>query len=50
MPNILKETILSIIPEEEPEEDEIDYVKEEIKKDDYTPLKEVLEKYGSKSS
>ena len=47
LPKILKEYIIGLIPEEEPEEDEMEFVNEEIKEKDYIDLNNVLKKYES---
>ena len=45
LPKILTEIMLNLIPEDEPEEDEKEFVGEGIKAEDYTPLEDILEKY-----
>ena len=45
LPKILKEVVLNLIPEDEPEKDEKEFVEEEIRADDYVPLEDVLKKY-----
>jgi len=41
LPKILKEVVLNLIPEDEPEEDEKKLVDEDIRLDDYLPLEKV---------
>ena len=41
LPSILKEVMLSTIPPDEPEEDEIAFVKEGINEEDYIKLDEI---------
>jgi len=43
--NYSKEIILDSIPYEPPEEDEKQFVEEEIKEEDYIDLEELLKKY-----
>ncbi|RLI85445.1 MAG: hypothetical protein DRO98_06920 [Archaeoglobales archaeon] len=45
LPKILKEVILNLIPEDEPEKDEETLIEEVIRADDYVPLENVLKKY-----
>lgn len=44
MPEILKEVVLNLIPEELPEKDEENFVKEKIDLKDYVALEEVMKK------
>ena len=41
LPSILKEIMLSTIPVDEPEDDEKQFVEEEINEDDYVKLEEI---------
>jgi len=45
MPEILKEIVLNLIPEEQPKKDEENFVKEKIDLKDYVALEEVMKKY-----
>ncbi len=40
---IIKDIVLNLIAEEEPEADEKEFVDEEIRKEDYVSLEEVME-------
>ena len=43
----MKELLISLIPEDEPKEDEVEFLEEEIDLTEYVSLEEVLKKYES---
>jgi hypothetical protein len=46
----MKELLISLIPEDEPKEDEVEFLEEEIDLTEYVSLEEVLKKYESSNS